>query len=94
MDEINYLVVEAEEINNEQFKYKCPDCFKLSSNKIVYSRFKKNGKPYLNLKPNYHYHGSCNEFSEREETRVSHCLKKNLDYDLVKIIINNNTKKK
>ncbi len=87
------LTVEALEIDPIHIKYECPHCFNLG-NKIIFTKFKKNGKRYLTLKPNYHFHGSGGDLTNRIEDRITHCLIENPDYDLVNIVINDNTRRK
>jgi hypothetical protein len=76
-------IVKASKIDNIHIYYECPYCW---------SKYKKNGEPYKTAKRITHQHGSCNDFSNRTESRISHCYEPNKSHT-VKIIIDDSTKK-
>jgi len=59
----NNIKIQALSISKVNFKYQCPYCYRNSKGRIN----SKKGKP------NYHYHGSNEDFSNRTEHRSSHC---------------------
>ena len=88
----NFVMYHAFKVDRIHIYYRCADCFKTSTGRIVNSPYKKNGKPYKNLKANIHRHGSNSCWKTRTEDRSPHgdvCLnKKN-----VKIVIDHNKEK-
>ncbi len=70
----NNIWVHCKRIDRIHFTYDCPFCWKLRNGRIVDSPFNQTTKRlYMSAKPNQHYHGSDNDFRNREEHRISHC---------------------
>jgi hypothetical protein len=77
-------IVKAHKIDNFHIYYVCNHCW---------TKYKKDGTPYKNAKKVIHRHGSCNQFDNRIESRVPHCINRNPMYSGIEIIIDNSTKK-
>lgn len=82
MDKDNTVVI-AHKIDKIHIYYECPYCW---------SKYKKNGQPSSKAKRIIHSHGSCNDFSNRIENRISHCFEPNKTHN-VNIVIDDSTKR-
>ena len=82
-DQNGYVYVEASIINKHSIKIVCPFCF---------SRYKKDGTPYIRAKRIIHHHGNSDgDLSNRFEWRHPHCYGPNNKPNGFKIHINDNT---
>ena len=88
----DFVMYHAFKVDKTHIYYRCADCFKTSTGRIINSPFKKNGKPYKHLEANIHRHGSAGDWNTRIEDRCSHC-DVTLNKKNVKIVIDQNTKK-
>ncbi len=64
--ELEDINVVADYVDKTVIGFTCPYCR---------SRYKRNGDPYKKSKPLIHRHGSGNNFNNRIEHRVGHCIK-------------------
>lgn len=88
----DFVMYHAFKVDRTHIYYRCADCFKTKTGRIINSPFKKNGKPYKFLEANIHRHGSGGDWKTRVEDRCPHgdvCLNKKS----VKIVIDHRTEK-
>lgn len=76
--------VHALSVDDKQISFICPYCW---------SKYKKNGQPYMTAKRLIHYHGSNGNRANRIENRISHCSK-HIYNGMFDIIIDDLTEKK
>jgi len=88
----DFVMYHAFKVDKTHIYYRCADCFKTKTGRIINSPFKKNGKPYKYLEANIHRHGSGCDWKTRVADRCPHgdvCLNKKS----VKIVIDHKTEK-